>query len=95
MKKAVVIAIAASLGFAGCDSNTMPGSNGAIMYAPEEGKVEAIIKMPDGSVTRIKPKRWRQRYSAIAIEADEIEFYTGIENVVMIYEHLKKEGTTQ
>lgn len=95
MKKAVLIAIAAFLGIVGCDSNTMQMSDREIMYAPEEGKVEAIIKMPDGSVTRIQPKRWRQRYSAIAIEADGIEFYTGIENVVMIYEHLKKEGTNQ
>ena len=91
MKKAVVIAIAALIGIVGCDSNTMPMTNREIMYAPEEGKTEAIIKMPDGSVTRIKPKRWRQRYSAIAIETDEREFYTGIENVVMIYEHQKKE----
>ena len=91
MKKAVVIAIAALIGIVGCDSNTMPMTNREIMYAPKEGKTEAIIKMPDGSITRIQPKRWRQRYSAIAIETDEREFYTGIENVVMIYEHQKQD----
>ena len=91
MKKAVVIAIAASLGFAGCDENIMEKANGETMYAPDEGHVEAIIKMPDGKIERFQVKKWRQRHSAIAIDTGTKEFYTGFENVVMIFDKPNKE----
>lgn len=91
MKKAVVIAIAASLGFAGCEPRIMGKANGETMYAPEEGHVEAIIKMPDGRIERVQVKKWRQRYSAIAIDTGIKEFYTGFENVVMILDKPKNE----
>lgn len=89
MKKAVAIAIAASLGFAGCDESIMGNANGETMYAPEEGHVEAIIKMPDGRMERFQVKKWLQRHSAIAIDTGAKEFYTGFDNVVMIFDKPK------
>ena len=99
MKKAVVIAIAASLGFGGCNPDTyrrLTTMDGEIVYAPEGAVVEAIIKMPDGSIKKVNAIRWRQWKTSIAIETDDNrEFMTGMNNVVMICEHPPKKGTNQ
>lgn len=94
MKKAVVIAIAALLGVGGCNPDRKV-LDGEIVYAPEGAIVEAIIKMPDGSIKKVNVKRWRQYKNSIAIETDDKEFMTSMDNVVMICEHPKKEGTNQ
>lgn len=86
MRKTISIAMLALLGLAGCNLD------GVIAYAPEGGTVvEAIIKMPDGSIKRVEAKRWRMWGTSIAIDTGDKEFMTSMNNVVMICEHPKKE----
>lgn len=95
MRNTIAIAmLAALLGVGGCDPDTyrrLKVMDGEIVYAPEGAVVEAIIKMPDGSIKKVNVKRWRQYKTSIAIETDDKEFMTGMNNVVMICEHPKQE----
>lgn len=68
---------------------------GEIVEAPKGTIVIAMIKMPDGSIERVEAKRWRQYRMSIAIETEDKEFLTDMNNVVMICEHTKKKGTNQ
>ena len=86
--------LVALLGVGGCNPDTYR-KDGEIMYAPDGVVVEAIIKMPDGSIKKVNAKRWRQYKNSIAIETDDKEFMTSMDNVVMICEHPKKDGTNQ
>ena len=95
MRKTIAIAmLTALLGVGGCNPDTYR-KDGETMYAPDGVVVEAIIKMPDGSIKKVNAKRWRQYKNSIAIETEDKEFLTGMNNVVMICEHPKKEGTNQ
>ena len=95
MRNTIAIAmLAALLGVGGCNPD-IKVLDGEIVYAPEGAIVEAIIKMPDGSIKKVNAKRWRQYKNSIAIETDDKEFMTSMDNVVMICEHPKKEGTNQ
>ena len=79
--------IVALLGVGGCNPDTYRRQkviDGEIVYAPEGAVVEAIIKMPDGSIKRVEAKRWRLWKTSIAIETEDKEFLTGMNNVVMI-----------
>ena len=82
--------LVALLGVGGCNPD-IKVLDGEIVYAPEGAVVEAIIKMPDGSIKKVNAKRWRQYKNSIAIETDDKEFMTSMDNVVMICEHLKQE----
>ena len=87
MKMWMAIAmLTALLGVGGCNPD-IKVLDGEIVYAPEGAVVEAIIKMPDGSIKRVNVKRWRQYKNSIAIETDDKEFMTSMDNVVMICEH--------
>ena len=94
MKMWMAIAmLTALLGVGGCNPDTyrrLKVMDGEIVYAPEGAVVEAIIKMPDGSIKKVNVKRWRQYKNSIAIETDDKEFMTSIDNVVMTCEHPKK-----
>ena len=95
MRNTIAIAmLTALLGVGGCNPD-IKVLDGEIVYAPEGAIVEAIIKMPDGSIKKVNAKRWRQYKNSIAIETDDKEFMTSMDNVVMICEHPKKEGTNQ
>jgi ribosomal protein S4E len=95
MRNTIAIAmLTALLGVDGCNPD-IKVLDGEIVYAPEGAIVEAIIKMPDGSIKKVNAKRWRQYKNSIAIETDDKEFMTSMDNVVMICEHPKKEGTNQ
>ena len=86
--------LVALLGVGGCNPDTyrrLKVMDGEIVYAPEGAIVEAFIKMPDGSIKKVNAKRWRQYKTSIAIESDDKEFMTGLNNVVMICEHMKQE----
>ena len=88
MRNTIAIAmLTALLGVGGCNHKVLDGE---IVYAPEGAVVEAIIKMPDGSIKKVNAKRWRQYKNSIAIETDDKEFMTSIDNVVMTCEHPKK-----
>ena len=91
MRKTISITIlTALLGVGGCNPDTyrhLKVLDGEIAYAPEGAVVEAIIKMPDGSIEKVKVIRWRQCKTSIAIETEDKEFLTGMNNVVMICEH--------
>ena len=60
-------------------------------YAPSGTVVEAIVRMPDGSIEKVKAIRWRLRKTSIAIETEDKEIMTSMDNVVMICEHPKRE----
>ena len=94
MKMWMAIAmLTALLGVGGCNPDTyrrLKVMDGEIVYAPEGAVVEALIKMPDGSIKKVNVKRWRQYKNSIAIETDDKEFMTSIDNVVMTCEHPKK-----
>ena len=95
MRNTIAIAmLTALLGVGGCNPD-IKVLDGEIVYAPDGAVVEAIIKMPDGSIKKVNAKRWRQYKNSIAIETDDKEFMTSMDNVVMICEHPKKEGTNQ
>ena len=95
MRNTIAIAmLTALLGVGGCNPD-IKVLDGEIVYAPDGEVVEAIIKMPDGSIKKVNAKRWRQYKNSIAIETDDKEFMTSMDNVVMICEHPKKEGTNQ
>lgn len=95
MRNTIAIAmLAALLGVGGCNPD-IKVLDGEIVYAPEGAIVEAIIKMPDGSIKRVEAKRWRFWEASIAIETEDKDFLTGMNNVVMIWEHPKKKGTNQ
>ena len=99
MRNRIAIAmLSALLGVGGCNPDTyrnLKVLDGEIVYAPEGAVVEAIIKMPDGSIKKVNAKRWRQYKNSIAIETDDKEFMTSMDNVVMICEHPPKKGTNQ
>lgn len=85
MSKFLVVTLFSLLWIVGC-SLTQP-----ICEVSKGTIVIAMIKMPDGSIERGEVKRWKQYNTSIAIETEDKEFLTGINNVVMICEHTKKE----
>ena len=91
MKKWMAITTLTLLGIVGCNYDIYRRQEMKDEYAPSGTVVEAIIKMPDGSIEKVKAIRWRLRKTSIAIETEDKEFLTGMNNVVMICEHPKKE----
>ena len=93
MSKFLVVYFVFLLWIVGC-APTQPKLelvDGEIVEAPKGSIVFATIKMPDGSIERVEAKRWRLWKTSIAIMTEDKEFLTGMNNVVMICEHTKKE----
>ena len=91
MVKFLVVTLFPLLCIVGCTRPQPKLGWGEIGEAPKGTIVIAMIKMPDGSIERVEAKRWRPYRMAIAIETEDKEFLTGMNNVVMISEHTKKE----